>query len=118
MTAPLSVKQAAAALGISPSKVYELARAGKVAHYRFDTTIKFEPTDLDAYKQSCRQPCQSPPTTRANGSINLTASLPGNGSALTAYFQRAGPKSRPKNLTASKPHDSTRLQLVYPSTPR
>ena len=112
MTTPLSVKQAAAALGISPSKVYELARAGKVAHYRFDTAIKFELSDLEAYKASCRQPCQSPATIRANGSTSLTASLPANGHGLTAYFQRAGLKSRPKNLTVSKPPASTRLQLV------
>lgn len=112
MTSPLSVKQAAHSLGISPSKLYELARAGKVAHYRFDSSIKFDPAHLDDYKAACLHKCQSPATTPAAGCINLTASSPGHGSGLTAYFQRAGLKRKPRPLTASKQPDSTRLQLV------
>lgn len=71
MTAPLSVKQAAAVLGISPSKVYELARAGKVAHYRFETVIKFEHAAIDAFKASCRQPCRAPPPTQAAPALSV-----------------------------------------------
>lgn len=51
---PLSAKQAARQLGISRSKLYELAAARKVPHYRIDGKLLFEAEDLATYKLSCR----------------------------------------------------------------
>ncbi len=49
-----SVKQAAERLGVSASKVYALANARKIGHYRIGGKVLFEGADLDAYLASCR----------------------------------------------------------------
>lgn len=107
----LTASEAAATLRISTRKMYELAASGKVASLRFDSTVRFDPADIEAYKQLCRLPA----TTRAAGSSSLTASSPEPGSALTAYFRKAGRAKTPKTTTSEKRRDSTRLQLVAQS---
>ena len=104
----MNIQEAALMLGLSKRKLYELAQSRKIACYRFGSSIRFDIEDLEAYKTSCR----SPATTQANGFISLTATLPGQDSALTAFFQRAGRKSKPTSSTALKAPASTRLQLV------
>jgi excisionase family DNA binding protein len=52
--AMLSVRQAASFLGISASKVYELAAARRIVHFRIGGKILFEEADLRAYRESCR----------------------------------------------------------------
>lgn len=104
----LTAQEAGERLKISARKVYALAAAGELACHRFGAAVRFDPADLDAYKASCR----SPATTRAAGSTNLTASLPGSGSALTDYFRKAGRAPKPKRSTSERPHASTKLQLV------
>ena len=107
--------QAAAFLSLSTRKVYDLAASGELACYRFGTAIRFEQSDLEAYKQKCRFPA----ITRAAGSTNLTASSPAPGAnALTDYFRKAGRKSRPTNTTALSQPASTPLQLVSPGSSR
>lgn len=106
----LTAKQAALELTLSPRKVYELAATGKLACYRFDGAVRFDSADIEAYKQSCRLPA----TIQANGSTNLIASSPDRVSALTAYFRKAGRKSKRTNSTALKQRDFTPLQLVSP----
>ena len=109
----LTPLQAAQHLGLSARKVYDLAASGRLACYRFDSAVRFEPSDLDAYKQSSR----SPATTRAAGSTNLTAASPVPGdNALTAYFRRAGHARKLTNTTTPRPRASTRLRVVSPST--
>ena len=44
----------AALLGISRSKVYELARGGRLPAYRFDDAVRFSPDDVQAFKEACR----------------------------------------------------------------
>lgn len=99
-------------LGISARSVYALATAGKLACHRLgvgDGAVRFDPADIEAYKKSCR----SPATTRAAGSTNLIASSPEpGGSALTAYFRKAGREPKPKRSTSEKQRGSTSLQLV------
>ena len=50
----LPVKLAAKRLGISQSKLYQLAADRKIAHYRVGGKIVFAEADLDAYLDSCR----------------------------------------------------------------
>ena len=50
----LDVKAAASFLGISRSKLYELANRKAIALYRIGGKILFEQADLEAYKRSCR----------------------------------------------------------------
>jgi excisionase family DNA binding protein len=50
----LPVKQASSRLGISPSKLYQLASQRRISHYRICGKIVFAEVDLDAYLASCR----------------------------------------------------------------
>lgn len=50
----LTVKQSAERLGVSLSKMYEIIRARKIAHYRFEGKIMLSEADLDAYIKTCR----------------------------------------------------------------
>lgn len=104
----LTAAEVAAILHISARKVYELAASGQLASHRFGAAVRFEPADIEAYKQSCRLPA----TTRAAGSTNLTASLPGADSGLTAYFRKAGREPKRKPSTSGKQRASSSLQLV------
>ena len=104
----LTAQEAGERLGISARKVYALASAGEIACHRFGAAVRFDPADLDAYKTACRLPA----TTRAAGSTNLTASLPGSEHALTAYFRKAGREPKPKRSTSGKQRGSLPLQLV------
>jgi excisionase family DNA binding protein len=107
----LTAKQAAPMLGLKPRTLYALAAAGKIACHRMgvgDAAVRFDPADIEAYKQSCR----SPVTTPAAGSTSLTASLPEQGSGLTDYFRKAGREPKLKPSTSGKRRGSTTLQLV------
>jgi excisionase family DNA binding protein len=104
----LTAAEAAASLRISTRKMYELAASGELACHRFGGAVRFDQSDLDAYKLKCR----SPATTRAAGSTSLTASLPEAASGLTAYFRKAGREPKRKPTTSAKQRGSTTLQLV------
>lgn len=55
--APLTVAQAAAALGVKPGTVYALCRAGDLGHMRIGVgrgTIRIEPADLERFKADAR----------------------------------------------------------------
>lgn len=109
-----TVAQAAQHLEISQSKVYQLAKAGQLACYRFGSSLRFDQADLDAYKQQCR----SPAITQAAGCTSLTASSPVPGAhALTAYFQKAGRNPKPRLTTAPRAPASRPLRLVSASQP-
>ena len=49
-----SVKQAAEHLGVSASKIYQLASSRKIPFYRVGGKILFTDQDLAAYLASCR----------------------------------------------------------------
>lgn len=53
-TSNLSVKAAARRLGISVSKLYQLAAARRIAFYRIGGKIVFSNADVEAFMQSCR----------------------------------------------------------------
>ena len=50
----MSVTDAAKRIGISPSKLYQLAAARVISHYRIGGKIVFSDADVDAYLASCR----------------------------------------------------------------
>lgn len=109
MSHMLTALEAATVLKISSRKVYALAASGELASYRFGSSVRFDLADLEAYKAQCR----SPATTRAAGSISLTAGSPGTGSALIDYFRKAGREPKPSPTTKRSQPGSTPLQLAY-----
>lgn len=56
---PITVKEAAAELGLSPKTVYLLVSQGRITVHRPSPgRIVIYPADLDAYKRRCRHPAQ------------------------------------------------------------
>lgn len=108
----ISAKEAADMLGVSRSKMYDLAASGKVASYRFDGALRFERADLDTYKESCRS--VSTAQTSA-GVTSLTATLRGADTELASYFRKAGLAPKRTRSTGRNPPGSTPLQLVSAS---
>jgi excisionase family DNA binding protein len=108
----LTAAQAGELLGISARSVYSLAQAGRIACHRLGVgngAIRFAVADVQEYKASCR----SPATTQAVGTTSLIASYPAQeGSALTAYFRRAGHALKPSHTNNGKRRGYSRLQLV------
>lgn len=106
----ITVKEAARELGISARSMYDLAApAGPIPCCRFGRTVRFEQSDIDSYKQSCRY------TTTKNqdaGASRLIASSTENDSALQSFFRKAGLKPKLKPTTKKKRTDSTPLRLV------
>lgn len=121
----LTVSQAAKTAGISDALIYAACANGEIEHYRFGVgqnrgTIRIKPEALEAYLQSRRVlPCPSRSTEPASvGSFNLSAAKAGEGSALAAYFQKAGAKPKPRNTTGLRRRGSMHLSLVSPSQSR
>ena len=50
----MTVAQAAQKIGISKSKLYQLAQARRIAHYRVGGKIVFSEPDIDAFLETCR----------------------------------------------------------------
>ena len=71
----LPVKEAAKRLGISQSKLYQLASLRKIAHYRVGGKIVFAEADLTAYLDSCRVEAGEIAARRPSGGVfkNLDA---------------------------------------------
>ena len=116
MSELLTAAEAGNRLGISARSMYAIAKAGKIACHRLglgNGAVRFDLSDIEAYKQSCR----SPATTQAAGCSSLTASSPEpDGSALTAYFRKAGRKPKHKPTISGRHPASTMLQLVENSS--
>jgi excisionase family DNA binding protein len=50
----MTVTQAAEKIGISPSKLYQLAGNRQIAHYRIGGKIIFSEQDVAAFLEACR----------------------------------------------------------------
>lgn len=106
----LTVKQAAEVLGVSLRTMYDLAAPnGPIPCYRIGRTVRYEQSDLENYKTTCR--CTSTKTSPA-GVSRLTASSPEGESGLQSYFRKAGLVPKLKPTTRKKRTDSSHLQLV------
>lgn len=106
----LTATEAAAVLGISARKVYALAQSGALPCHRYDTAVRFDPADVEAYKASCRSVLT--PVTNA-GALSSTVRLRVSGSGIADYFQKAGRKPKHKHSINKNAPASTPLQLAY-----
>jgi excisionase family DNA binding protein len=52
----MTVTEASKRIGISPSKVYQLAADRKITHYRIGGKIVFHDDDIEAFLAGCRIP--------------------------------------------------------------
>jgi excisionase family DNA binding protein len=52
----LTAKQVGPLLGLSPRKVYELAKSGTLASYRFGRAIRYAEADVEAYRLAHQSP--------------------------------------------------------------
>lgn len=59
----MTVREAAKRLGVSSSKMYQLASARRIAFYRIDGKIVFAEADVEAFLQSCRVGAVAPVAT-------------------------------------------------------
>nr|KAJ8740681.1 helix-turn-helix domain-containing protein [Delftia sp. PS-11] len=107
---PISVKDAAALLGVSARKVYDLAApSGPIPCYRIGRNINFDETDILEYKQQCR----SVVTNRAvRSSLSSTASSTACVSALESAFRKLGVQPRLTNTTAKNQRASTQPRMA------
>ena len=108
----LTAKQVAPLLGLSARKVYELARSGALPSYRFDDAVRFDPSDVEAYRTSCRSTGTSP---QAAGALTLTAGLAALASVAASSFPQAGHDPKPTRSTARKARPCTRSRKASPA---
>ena len=111
----LTAAEAAAALGLKPRTVYQLARQGLLACHRMGPAggaVRFAPADVDAYLHKCRS--AGTPATSA-GALSLTASCTASGIDLAAYFRAAGVKPKLTPSIGKKPRACTHLHLASSS---
>jgi PTS system nitrogen regulatory IIA component len=57
----LTVKEAAAILGVRPGTVYLWAERGELPSYKIGSLRRFRLADLEAFIESCRQAPEQPP---------------------------------------------------------
>ena len=55
----MTVTEAAAELGVSPSLVRKEVRAGRMGCHRYGAKIVIEPDDLADYREACRRPASA-----------------------------------------------------------
>lgn len=86
----ITAQDVAARLGISRRMVYDLAATGALPSYRFGDAVRFDPADVEAYKQACR--VQRDPVRGRAPAVTLKLSDPDDD--LRRYFERAGVRPR------------------------
>jgi excisionase family DNA binding protein len=67
----MNVNEVSKKLDVSASKVYQLASARKISHYRIGGKIVFTDADVDAYLASCRVAKVAPVATAPRISVKL-----------------------------------------------
>src|SRR6185295_5327232 len=110
--AMLNAKQVGPLLGLSPRKVYELARSGTLPSYRFGDAVRFAPEDVETYRTSCRSTGTS---RQAAGALTLTAGLAALASVAASSFPQAGREPKPTRSTARKARPCTRSRKASPA---
>ena len=110
-TTTLNVGEAARRIGISPSKVYQLASARRISHYRIGGKIVFTEADVLAFLDACHVVVTTgaaggmpavPPPPRAAFNLRHVALGPGGTrgpgsggrSASPALMGRNGPRAQ------------------------
>lgn len=91
----ICAKTVATGLGISRRMVYELVYSGRLTVYRIGGALRFDPADVEVFKQSCRVQARPPtavgPTYRPP---SVRISLEDPGSILRRFFESRGVKPR------------------------
>lgn len=99
----LTANEVAAQLGLSQTKIYDLARSGDLPCYRFGSSVRFDQQEVKGYIQSC----QSIETKKRVASIlNLTASSKVKESGLESSFRALGIKLKRMPMTGRNQPDS------------
>src|SRR5690606_3987954 len=95
----LSVKEAAAVLGVAPRTMYSLAApAGPLPCYRIGRRVIFEHADLLEYKAQCRSTVIR---SEVASSLSLTVASTAHESGLESAFRRLGIKLGRTSSTGS-----------------
>lgn len=96
-TMMLTAKQVAEMLGLSRSKVYELASSAKLPSYRFDGALRFASSDVETFIAASRVAAHPMPNTKQPlRGVTLKVGRGDGESDLEKYFRAHGlkPKSR------------------------
>lgn len=105
MSDTVNIKAAAALLGVSARKVYDLAAPdGPIPCYRIGRRITFNRQDILDYQESCRFTATK---REVASSLNSTAVSMARGSGLEKLFQKHGIKPRLTPTTGKKARSST-----------
>lgn len=80
MTGLTTAAAVAAMLGISPRTVYDLAASGRLPSYRIGGSIRFDPDEVQRFKESCKVTVAQP--------VGVSTSL------LQEAFAKAGVKPK------------------------
>lgn len=114
----LTAAQVGAMLGLSPRKVYDMARSGEIQCYRFGDAVRFEPADVEAYKASCRVVVRDPGRIDAQKCSELlrilgadfraSGRVPHGVTELDRAFAKIGVKPRKSRPTKAVPYSRKR----------
>ena len=115
--------QAAEFLGLSRSKMYDLAASGKLPSYRFDSALHFLQADLEAYKASCRSDMSWTEVQRRQQRAEMAAAQEAAAEAARAtraQMEMEGAETRAKALAArhSKAKEARRVLVLFHSNKR
>lgn len=61
----MTIKEAAAILGLSSRKVYDLCQQRRIPHYRYGNRITLDLVDVEAFRESARVEAAAPSPRRA-----------------------------------------------------
>ena len=91
----LTAKAAGLLLGLSARKVYDLAAAGRLPCYRYDSAVRFDEVDVIAFRAASKIEALRPESTVPLGMPGLTAPTAA-GLKLKKFFsvRRAESKTR------------------------
>jgi predicted DNA-binding transcriptional regulator AlpA len=107
----LDAKAVAQLLGLSARAVYDIP-VERLPRYRVGAgsgAVRFAPSDVEAYLESCRSTATKP---EIGGATSTPVSLVDADDALRSYFQRRGLAPKRKPTPERKTTTSTPLRLV------
>ncbi len=107
--AMLTAQEVAARLRVSPRMVYDLAAAGNLPVYRIGSAVRFDPADVEAFRESCRS---TGTKQSAAGVSTIKAQSPDGESELAAYFRKDSQRRKLSRTTGKKPRASLRLVVA------
>ncbi len=99
----ITAAEVARLLGIKARTVYDIAYSGRLTCYRIGGAVRFDPVDVEAFKQSCRVDARHPtPQRPSRAGVNLTGLLADPHTDLLRFFESRGVRVRAAPVTAAK----------------